>query len=51
MARFMFAAVLPYDHDWYLLSDLSRCVWESLKLFLQEAMQEKNFLLGAVIEI
>ncbi|MFH1758145.1 MAG: transposase [Pseudomonadota bacterium] len=34
-----------------LLSDLSRCAWESLKRFLQEAVPEKNPLPGAVMAI
>jgi hypothetical protein len=38
-----------YDRD--LLSDLSRCAWESLKLFLQETVPEKNPIPGAVIAI
>lgn len=38
-----------YDRD--LLSDLSRYAWESLKLFLQEAVPEKNPIPGAVIAI
>ena len=38
-----------YDRD--LLSHLSRCAWESLKLFLQEAVPEKNPIPGAVIAI
>jgi len=38
-----------YDRD--LLSDLSRCAWESLKLFLREAGPERNPIPGAVIAI
>jgi hypothetical protein len=38
-----------YDRD--LLSDLSRCAWESLKLFLREAVPERNPIPGAVIAI
>jgi len=38
-----------YDRD--LLSDLSLCAWESLKLFLQEAVPERNAIPGAVIAI
>jgi hypothetical protein len=38
-----------YDRD--LLSDLSRSAWESLKLFLLEAVPEKNPIPGAVIAI
>jgi hypothetical protein len=34
-----------------LLSDLRRCAWQSLKLFLQEAVPEKNPIPGAVIAI
>jgi len=33
------------------LSDLSRCAWESLKLFLQEAVPENDLIPGAVIAI
>ena len=36
-------------YDRSLLSELSRCAWESLKIFLQEAVPEKNHLPGAVI--
>jgi hypothetical protein len=38
-----------YDRD--LLSDLGRYAWESLKLFLQEAVPEKNPIPGVVIAI
>jgi hypothetical protein len=38
-----------YDRD--LLSDLSRCAWDSLKLFLPEAVPERNPIPGAVIAI
>jgi hypothetical protein len=38
-----------YDRD--LLSDLSRCAWESLKLFLREAVPQRNPIPGAVIAI
>jgi len=38
-----------YDRD--LLSDLSRCAWDSLKLFLRETAPERNPILGAVIAI
>jgi hypothetical protein len=33
------------------LADLSRCAWESLKVFLQEAVPERNTIPGAVIAI
>ena len=36
-----------YDRD--LLSDLNCWAWESLKLFLQEAVPEKNPIPGAAI--
>ena len=38
-----------YDHS--LLPDLNPCVWESLKVFLQTAVPEKNPVPGAVIAI
>jgi hypothetical protein len=38
-----------YDRD--LLSHLSRCGWECLKLFLQAAVPERNPIPGAVIAI
>ncbi len=38
---------LLYDRD--LLSDLSRCAWESLKLFLQETAPEKDSIPDAVL--
>jgi hypothetical protein len=38
-----------YDRE--LLSDLSRCAWESLKVFLQEAVPENNPIPGAPIAI
>ena len=38
-----------YDRD--LLSDLSRCAWESLKVFLRKAVPEKDPIPGAVIAI
>jgi len=38
-----------YDRD--LLSNLSRCAWESLKVFLQAAVPERNPIPGAVIAI
>jgi hypothetical protein len=37
------------DRD--LLSDLSRCAWESLKLFLKETVPERNPIPGAAIAI
>jgi len=33
------------------LADLSRCAWESLKVFLQEAVPQKNPIPGAVIAV
>ena len=38
-------------YDRKLLSDLSRCAWESLKVFLQEVVPEKDPVPGAVIAI
>ena len=38
---------LLYDRD--LLSDLSCCAWESLKLFLQQAVPERNPIPDAAI--
>ncbi|MBW1737359.1 MAG: transposase [Deltaproteobacteria bacterium] len=38
-------------YDRKLLSDLSRCGWESLKLFFQETVPEKDAAPGAVIAI
>jgi hypothetical protein len=38
-------------YDRSLLSDLSRCSWESLKLFFQESVPEKGAVPGAVIAI
>ena len=38
-------------YDRKLLHDLSRCAWEALKVFLQEAAYEKNSVPGAVIAI
>jgi ribosomal protein S27E len=38
-------------YDRKLLADLSRCAWESLKTFLQEAVSEKNPIPGASIAI
>ena len=40
---------ISYDRS--LLSDLSRCSWESLKLFFQESVPEKGAVPGAVIAI
>ncbi len=36
-------------YDRKLLADLSRCAWESLKIFLQEAVPENDPFPGAVI--
>jgi hypothetical protein len=38
-------------YDRRLLSDLSRCGWESLKVFFHEAVPEENAVPGAVIAI
>ncbi|HPC33982.1 MAG TPA: transposase [Syntrophales bacterium] len=38
-------------YDRKLLADLSRCAWESLKIFLREAVPEKEPIPGAVIAI
>jgi len=38
-------------YDRKLLTDPSRCPWESLKIFIQEAVPEKNPIPGAVIAI
>jgi len=38
-----------YDRD--LLSDLSRCAWDSLKLFLRKTVPARNPIPGAVIAI
>jgi len=38
-------------YDRKLLSELSRCVWESLKTFLQAVVPEKNAIPGAVVAI
>jgi glycosyltransferase involved in cell wall biosynthesis len=38
-------------YDRKLLADLSRCAWESLKVFLQEAVPEKDPDPGAVIAV
>jgi len=38
-------------YDRKLLSDLSRCGWESLKVFFQEAVPEEDAVHGAVIAI
>jgi hypothetical protein len=36
-------------YDRKLLADLSRCAWESLKIFLQETIPENEPIPGAVI--
>lgn len=42
----------PYFlYDRNLLSDLSRCAWESLKVFLHEAVPENGPISGIVITI
>jgi len=38
-------------YDRKLLADLSRCAWESLKVFIQDAVPEKDPIPGAVIAI
>ena len=38
-------------YDRKLLSDLSRCAWESLKIFLREAVPQNDPLPGAVIAV
>jgi hypothetical protein len=38
-------------YDRKLLADLSRSAWESLKIFLQEAVNENDPIPGAVIAI
>jgi len=38
-------------YDRKLLAKLSRCAWESLKVFLQEAVPEKNPIPGAAIAV
>jgi hypothetical protein len=38
-------------YDRKLLADLSRCAWESLKVFLREAVPEKDPVPGAVIAV
>ena len=38
-------------YDRKLLADLSLCAWESLKIFIREAVPEKNPIPGAVIAI
>jgi hypothetical protein len=38
-------------YDRRLLSDLSRCGWESLKVFFQEAVPEEKAMPGAVVAI
>ena len=44
-----FKILILYDRK--LLADLSRCAWESLKVFLQEAVPEKDPVPGAVIAV
>ena len=38
-------------YDRKLLADLSRCAWESLKVFLQDAVHENDSIPGAVIAV
>jgi len=38
-------------YDRFLLSDPSRCAWESLKVFLQEAVPESNPIPGVIIAV
>jgi hypothetical protein len=38
-------------YDRKLLADLSRCVWESLKVFIQDAVPENDPMPGAVIAV
>ncbi len=38
-------------YDRKLLANLSRCAWESLKVFMQEAVPEKALIPGAVIAV
>ena len=38
-------------YDRKLLADLSRCAWESLKVFIQQAVPEKEHIPGAVIAV
>jgi len=38
-------------YDRKLLADLSRCAWESLKVFMQQAVPEKEPIPGAIIAI
>ncbi|MBP8980330.1 MAG: transposase, partial [Syntrophobacterales bacterium] len=38
-------------YDRKLLADLSRCAWESLKIFLQDAVPENDPIPGAVIAV
>jgi hypothetical protein len=38
-------------HDRSLLSELSRCVWESLRMFLRETVPQRGAVPGAVIAI
>ena len=38
-------------YDQKLLADLSRCAWESLKVFIQEAVPQNEPIPGAIIAI
>jgi hypothetical protein len=38
-------------YDRSLLSELSRCVWESLRMFLRETVPQRGAVPGAVIAI
>jgi hypothetical protein len=40
-----------FVYDRHLLHVLSRCAWESLKIFMQDAIPERNPLTGAVIAV
>jgi hypothetical protein len=46
-----FIQIYDNHYDRKLLADLSRSAWESLKVFLREAVPEKNPIPGAVIAI
>ncbi|OHE22889.1 MAG: hypothetical protein A2Z43_04110 [Syntrophobacterales bacterium RBG_19FT_COMBO_59_10] len=48
---YSFRMGLSVLYDRKLLVELSRCTWESLKVFLQEAVHENNPIPGAVIAI
>ena len=39
------------DHDRKLLSDLSRCEWESLKVFFQKTVPEEDAVAGTIIAL